>query len=136
MAGEQIAPYLGNKIIRWLLDAADMPARPSALYMGLWDGNPLGAGTEVTTTVRVAGRVAVDFEAAPAAGVDNEVASEAETSFGNSAGNATVSYVTLHDAAAAGNMLWVKQLPAPLNITIGALVTVPAGDTIMSVGEV
>ena len=63
--------------------------------------NWVTGGTEVTTTIRAAGRLAVAFDA-PSGGVTQNTA---ELDFGDAAGAATVSYVAIMDAASGGNML-------------------------------
>lgn len=130
---EQITRYLGNKILRWLLGES-MISSPSGLYLALFDGDPDSGGTEVTTTVRSAGRVLINFEATPSSGTDNEVASDADTDFGASEGAADVDWVAIYDAASTGNRLFKKQLSGTENIILGSNVAVPAGDLTIRIG--
>lgn len=77
---------------------------PAAVYVALFNGDPTDAGsggTEVTTTIRVAGRVAATF-GAPSGGA---IANTAAVDYGNAAGAATVSHFGIYDAASAGNLL-------------------------------
>jgi hypothetical protein len=71
-------------------------------FVALFNGNPSSGGTEVTTTIRVAGRVAVSFNA-PSNGV---MTSSAIVDFGNAAGGATVSHFAIMTASTAGNQVF------------------------------
>ena len=80
-------------------------------YAALYDGNPTETGTgatEVTTSIRVAGRIAVTF-AAPS---DGFIANTALIDFGPSAGAATVGGFALLDAPTGGNMLCYQGIAA------------------------
>lgn len=95
--------YLEGHIANWLR-GTDMPSAPAAVYVALFNGDPTDDGTggsEVTTTVRVAGRVAVTFNAPTDGVIDNS----GIVDFGSSAGATTVTHFALFDAAAAGNMV-------------------------------
>lgn len=73
-------------------------------YIALFDGNPGedGSGaTEVTTTVRAAGRVQATF-GAPSNGV---ISNSADVDFGNSAGSTTVAGFGIYDAVSSGNLI-------------------------------
>ena len=77
---------------------------PAAVYLALFNGDPTDAGTggtEVTTTIRAAGRLAITF-GAPSGGV---IANTAEVDFGTADAGATVSHIGIYDAASAGNLL-------------------------------
>lgn len=94
--------YLGNAFLNVIRGTAY--TAPSAVYVALFNGDPTDAGTggsEVTTTVRTAGRVAATFAAPSGKSMSNS----AVISFGNAAGAATVTHYALFDAASAGNML-------------------------------
>lgn len=95
--------YLENAICNWLRGTA-MPSAPGALYVALFNGDPTDTGTggtEVTTTIRTAGRVAGSF-GAPNDGV---IKNSAVVNFGAANASATVSHFALYDAASAGNLL-------------------------------
>ena len=73
-------------------------------YVGLFDGDPTDDGsgaTEVTTTIRVAGRVACTF-GAPSGG---SMSNSADVDFGTAAGSATVAGFGIYDASSGGNLL-------------------------------
>lgn len=96
--------YLENKLLNWAYKGTTMGTAPAAIYVALFNGDPTDAasgGTEVTTTVRVAGRVAGIFSAVSGGQTSNS----AEVDFGNAAGPATMTHFATFDAASAGNML-------------------------------
>jgi hypothetical protein len=121
--------YLGNAVLNWVRGTA-MPTAPSAVYVGLFNGDPTDSGsggTEVTTTIRVAGRVAATFGAASGKSISNT----ALVDYGTAAGGATITHFGVFDAASAGNMLGSNALSSgsgavttstPVNFAIGALV--------------
>jgi hypothetical protein len=99
MAG--FSDYLENLVLN-LFRATNVTA-PATIYVGLFSAAPTdaGGGTEVTTTIRVAGRVAATF-AAPSGGA---IANSATVDFGTAAGGASLTHFGLFDAASAGNLL-------------------------------
>lgn len=129
-----IQAYLGNKIARWLGGQA-FPAAPAAVYVALFNGDPASGGTEVTTTIRAAGRVAASFGAnVPAAGLVNNMANDADSDFGTAAGAATVNFLALYDAASAGNLLMSHAVSSQA-IAIGTSVKVNAGSMTITIGN-
>ena len=129
-----LSTYLGNKVVRWLAAQA-MPSAPASCYIALFNGDPKGAGSEVTTTIRVAGRVAVGFETPPASGTDNNITTSTDSDFGAAAGAATVTHVAIYDAQSAGNILCSKALASSVAVTVGETVKVLAGDLTFTVGS-
>lgn len=129
-----ISAYLGNKILRWL-NGNDMPSAPSAVYLGLFSGNPKSGGTEVTTTIRSGGRLAITLESL-ASGTGVTISNSADVDFGNSEGAATLSYVGVFDAASGGNLLWSRALPGgPFSITTSMPVKFSTGGIVFNCGE-
>lgn len=129
-----LSTYLGNKVVRWMAGQA-FPSAPATVYVALFDGDPKGAGSEVTTTVRAAGRVAVDFEAPPAAGTDNSITTDGVSDFGDSDGAADISHLAIFDASSSGNLLVSKALASPVSVEAGEGVKVNAGDMTLTVGS-
>jgi hypothetical protein len=121
MAG--FSDYLENKILDHLRGVAF--AIPAGLYVALYSAAPTdaGGGTEVTTTIRAAGRPAASFGAAAAGTMGNN----AIVDFGASAGSATVTHFALFDATTAGNMLAWGAVTTQLAITPSITVTFPIG---------
>lgn len=113
MAGH--STYLANALLNFIRGTA-MPTAPTAVYLGLFNGDPTDAGTggtEVTTTIRTAGRVAVTYGAPSGKVISNSSA----VNFGNSAAATTMSHFAVFDAASGGNMLG----SAPLTSGAGAI---------------
>jgi hypothetical protein len=120
--------YLATAVLNWV-KGTTMPAAPAAVYVALFNGDPTDAGsggTEVTTTIRTAGRVAATFGAVSS----KAIANSALVDFGNAAGTASVTHFAVFDAASAGNMLGSNALSSgsgsitsgtATNFAIGAL---------------
>lgn len=104
--------YLVDAIFGWFTGTT-MPSAPT-VYAGLFTAlNTSGTGTEVTTSIRVAGRVAVSFGSVTDEGVAKLLTNDAIVDFGNSAGSVVGVYILgLYDASTSGNL-------------IGLLVTTP-----------
>lgn len=122
MAG--FSDYLEDKILNWLKGTA-MGTAPSAVYVGLFSSAPTdaGAGTEVTTMIRTAGRVAVTFGAVSG----GSMANSAIVDFGDAAGGATVTHFAIFDAASAGNQLANGALTAAKTVVAGNAVSFAVG---------
>lgn len=95
--------------------------------IALFNGDPSVSGTEVTATIRPAGRVGVTFGTAPTNGVmSNTVA----VSFGNASGAATVTHFAIFDSATvgSGNMILFNALSnGSQSITAGNPVSFAVG---------
>lgn len=125
MASE-LSNYLANEILGWIKGEA-MPTAPATVYVALFNGDPTATGsggTEVTETIRTAGRVAVTWGAVTA----RAVANSAQIDFGTAAGGATVTHCAIFDAATAGNMLAYTPLDNTRNVNAGDPVVFPVGD--------
>lgn len=125
--------YFGNKIVRWL-GGEVMPSAPSDIYIALFNGNPKSGGTEVTTTIRPAGRVAVVWDV-PVSGTENVLASSADVDFGLADGGTSITHAAAFDAASSGNMLASKAFSTPQTIVPGAAVLFEAGDVSFIIGS-
>ena len=125
MASE-LSNYLANAILGWF-GGDDMPTAPATVYVALFNGDPTAAGsggTEVTTTIRAGGRVAVDWGAV----ASRARANDAQIDFGTAAGAATVTHAAIFDASTAGNMLAYTPLDNTRNVNAGDPVVFPVGD--------
>ncbi len=119
--------YLAQAVLNWTRGTA-MPTAPAALYVALFNGDPTDAGTggtEVTTSVRTAGRVAATF-GAPSG---KSMANSAAVSFGNAANAVgSVTHFAVFDAASGGNMLGSNSLGSGAGaISAGAAVSFATG---------
>jgi hypothetical protein len=129
-----ISLYLGNKVLRWIAGNA-MPAEPANVYLALFDGDPKGAGSEVTATIDATGRKAVSW-ATLASGTGNVLTSNADADFGDADSGADVSHVGLYDASSSGNLLGSHELVGgPYTITAGAPVNFPSGNITYTIGS-
>jgi hypothetical protein len=128
MASE-ISAYLANKILNWIKGTAFGTA-PTAIYVALYSSDPGvdgTGGTDVTTTIRTAGRVAVTFGAV----ASRAIANSADVDFGTAAGGATVSHFGLWDASTAGNCIGTSPLTASKTVATGDAVSFPTGSLTM-----
>lgn len=126
--------YLGNKVLRWLAGNA-MPTAPANVYLALFDGDPKGAGTEITEDVNSAGRMEISFEAI-ALGIDNSVSNDTAIDFGNSESAVDLSHVAVYDAQVAGSPLWAKELTGgPFAVTVGLPISFPIGAITFNCGD-
>lgn len=124
MASE-LSNYAANAFLNWVKSTA-FPADPAAVYLALFNGNPTASGTggtEVTTTIRPAGRVAVTFGAI----TSREITNSADVLFGNAAAGASITHFAIFDAASSGNMIAFTPLDAPRTISTGDPVTFLTG---------
>lgn len=106
--------YSEDKIAKWLAGQESMPAHGNR-YLALYSSNPTDAnsGTEVTTTIREAGRLQITFGTP----VDGLIRNNADINFGAAAGSATVAYIGILDAASAGNLLAYGPLSSPKSVS-------------------
>lgn len=121
--------YTRDKKLNWIKGTTYGTA-PSAVYVALYNGSPTptgAGGSEVTTTIRVAGRVAATFGSITQATGQNSMANTGLVDYGNSAGNATVDYFALFDAASSGNMLYFAALTTPRSVTTGGATSFAIG---------
>jgi len=124
-----------NEITDWLIGKADPTPAAGARYVALFDGDPQGAGSEVTTTIRPAGRLEVtaSMEAAGTT-TAGEASTTADIDFGNADAGASVSHLAIYSAASGGTLLASDALTGGTQtVTAGNPVKIPAGDLKVSV---
>lgn len=127
--------YLEEAITAWI-KGTTFPAAPTSVFVGLFSSSPTDtgvAGTEVTTSVRPAGRVAVSFGAAAQVGGAAQIANNVAVDFGDSAAVATISHFALFSLVSGGNMLYHAALNTARSVQIGDSLLFPVGD--LSVSE-
>ena len=119
----QASDFLENAIINtYFRGQAATPATP---WVALFNGSPTdtgAGGADVTTSIRVAGRVAATF-GAPTNGVSTN---SALVDFGTVANDTTFTHFGLFDAASGGNLLAWGTIKDALNADVSR--TVLAGD--------
>ena len=119
--------YLGDAILNWIKSSA-FPSDPAAVYLSLWNGDPDGAGTEVTGTVNLTTQ-AVTFGAISSRAMSND----ADVTFGTANASASVTYVVLADNAtyASGNQLCKKSI-STVSVSNGLVVKILTGNLTLS----
>ena len=122
----EFSTYTKNLWLNWMRGTAISTL--TAIYQGLYNGDPQSAGTEVTTTIRVAGRVVIPLGTA----TDGIISSNADVDFGTAAGGATVSYLSVHDAASGGNLLAADAITSR-TVSTGDPVLIPSGDNTFTI---
>jgi hypothetical protein len=130
-----LSAYFGNKILRWLNNQADMPTRPSNLYIAIFNGNPKTSGTEVGATINSGDpRQEVTF-ADIASGAAHLLTSDIAVDFGDSEGAVSFTHIALYDAASAGNLLASKAAAgAPIAVLVNSSVKFNSGGITFNVG--
>lgn len=125
-----LSDYMVDNILGWFKSTA-FPSDPAAIYVALYSvaPNKAGAGgTDVTATIRAAGRLAATFGAVTA----RAIANSADVDFGDADAGATIVAFAVWDAATSGNLLWVAPLETPRTVITGASVNFVAGDLTFS----
>lgn len=118
--------YFVNAIFGWLKGTA-MPVAPT-IYAGWYTALiPSNVGTEVTSSIRVAGRVSVSFGTVSDEGTSKLLTNNAIADFGNSNSPVNgVSILGLLDASTAGNLILLMPIE-PRDIITGQPVNLPTG---------
>jgi len=131
-----IADPIRNQIIDWLTGKSDPLPSANTRYVALFDGDPQGSGSEVTTTIRPAGRVPITT-AMESGGVtvQGQSSNTGDIDFGNADAGATVSHLAIYDAATSGTLIASDALTGGTQtITAGNPVKIPSGDLTISIG--
>jgi hypothetical protein len=131
-----LSAYIGNKFCRYVNNQADMPARPTNLFIALFNGNPKTSGTEVGATVNSTNpRQEVTF-ADIAVGAAHLLTSDIAVDFGNSEGAATFSHIGLFDDDAAGNLIASKATAGgPVSVLVNSSVKFQSGGITFNIGS-
>lgn len=125
--------YTETAICNWLRNNAAMPAIGTR-YIALFNGSPTdtgSGGTEVTSLVRVAGRLAITF-GTPSNGV---ITNSADVDFGASANATSVTHFAIFDAATSGNMLMWGALSTSKTIDSSDVVLFEAGSVTVTISQ-
>lgn len=98
-----------------------------------FDGDPAGAGTEVSSST-TEGRQAVNATLAAAASGD--VATDADIVWtNNSGGSLTISHIAFYDAASGGNLVASTALTASVTLADGETVTIASGAALFDTSD-
>jgi hypothetical protein len=126
-----LSNYTETALCNWLRGSANMPAAASP-FLGLFSVSPGetgSSGTEVTTLIRPAGRLAISF-GAPTDGV---IANTVAIDFGVSANDTSITHFGIYDAASGGNLIAYGALNSPRTILTADEVNWSAGSLIITV---
>ena len=130
-----LSKYMGNLICGWIT-GQDMPAAPTTVYVAIFNGDPKASGTEVTTDIRSAGRVAVDWDSLAIDANDCSITNDAVVDFGNSESDTTGTHAARFDDDAAGNMICSHGLTGGTKtIASGSAVSFPVGNLVFNAGS-
>lgn len=119
--------YVGDKLLNWIKGTA-MGSAPTTIYCSLWNGDPDGAGVQVTGTINLTTQ-AITWGAV----ATRALANSADIAFGTANAGGTVTYVALADNATyAGSNKIAKKLIATVTIANALVVVISAGNLTLS----
>jgi hypothetical protein len=130
-AGGDLSAYSKDYFVNWLTGKADMPATTNRYY-SLWSTDPQGGTpTEVTATIRAAGRIMFTGDmSAASSGTANDTTM---IDFGSAAGSATIGWTGCSDASTLGNLIISHAITgAAQSVTTGNPVRVPVGGQVVN----
>ena len=127
-----------NELVDWITGKADPEPVAGARYIALFDGDPQGAGSEVTSTIRAAGRLAFTSAMETAGATSGGLsANTTEIDFGEAAVGSTgtqVTHIAIYSAATDGTLIASDALVSGTQtITEGNPVKIPVGDLSVSI---
>jgi len=129
-----LSTFFRDGILSYIKGTA-LPTSPANLYVATFSVAPSRAGTggtENTTSIRTAGRIAIAssaWDAIEASGNSRQIKNTNALAFGDSVNSVSVVYIGLFDAASGGN--FIAGVASPFTSTAGAPVTIPAGALII-----
>lgn len=127
----EFTDFSANEMVDWLTGKA-APVAIGTRYLALFNGDPQGAGTEVTATIRPAGRLAITASMAVAASAG--AANTSVIDFGAAAAGATITHYAIFDAASGGNLLGSDALTGgSQTVSAGNPVAFAAGALVVSI---
>jgi hypothetical protein len=135
MVYEGFTEYAIKKILDHVMGKAayTMPT----IYVALYNGNPLGAGTELAAPPATDyARKTVTWGSATFSSPTGTIANTADVDFGIAgAAWGTVDYFAIFDASTGGNMLVSDSLEVSRNIQLNDPVKFPAGELKVRLSE-
>ncbi len=124
-----------NQMLDWLIGTSNPTPVAATRYLALYNGDPQAAGTEVTTTIRTAGRVA--FTSAMSVAASGTASNSSIVDFGDAASGSTgtqFDHIAIFDAVSGGNLLASDVLGGGTQIvTEGNAVSIPASGFSISI---
>lgn len=139
MAYEGVAEYSAKKILEHMTGKTAW-TMPTNVYVALYNGDPFGAGTELTdpsaTDYAREQTTGADWGTAAFASPTASITSAADIDFGVAgAAWGTVDHFAIFDAATAGNMIVAGPLETSRNIQLNDPVKFPAGSLIVRITQ-
>lgn len=140
MAVMGLSEYAAKKTLEHAMGKASW-TMPTNVYVALYNGDPLGAGSELAdppdTDYAREMTEAADWASAGFVSPRASIANAAEIDFGTSgAAWGTVDYVAIFDAATDGNMIASGALTSSVNITSGIPVKFPIGALVVYIDQI
>ena len=125
-----LSNYGEDLLANWMRGSANMPAAATP-YLALFSDNPgdNNTGTEVTTSIRASGRIAVSF-GAPTNGV---IANNTEIDLGQSENDVSVTHFGIYDAQSGGNLIAHGALSSSRSILTSDEVKWSAGALVITI---
>ncbi|UOF77889.1 b-glycanase [Caudoviricetes sp.] len=114
--------YTDNKLIDHLLGSNTF-TKPASKYVALYVGDPVGSGTEISTSGSAYARQSASFS----------ISGGVATNSGNieyataTAAWGTITHVAIFDASTSGNMLVSAELSSAKTIGTGDVLRIPTG---------
>jgi len=119
-----------NALVNWVTGFAT-PSATGTRYVSIWNGDPQGAGSEVTTTVTgSATRPSISFATA-ASGVGTSNATVTFTS--SASAGATVNYIALHSASTGTGNILASVAVTSKTVTTGDSLSIVSGNATVSI---
>ena len=119
-----VAANCSNIQIDWMTGKAT-PAAIGTRYVSIWNGDPQGAGTEVTNTVTGSStRPSIAFASASSGSASSNATVTFTT---NASGSATINYIALHSASTGTGNILASCAVTSKNITVGDGVSIASG---------
>jgi|GEM_PF-2282628 len=129
-----MSTFARDEILSYFFKDTAMTARSATLYLAFYSSDPgrTGtSGTDVTTSVRSAGRLAIassSWGAVTAVGNARQISNSATLSLGNAASSISVTHGGIWTASSGGNFITKVSMPfttvsgQPYSIAIDALI--------------
>ena len=126
--GSGLSVYARNKIVDHVLGTTAWAASPTAVYIALFVGDPIGAGSEVSGNGYA--RETISFASAS----NRSVAQNAGVTFNEASGPwGSVDYYAIYDALTSGNMLAYGALSSARSIVSGNTPSIASGEVEISI---
>jgi hypothetical protein len=123
--------YLRDAILSWI-KGTTFPTAPTNFYIAFYSSDPGRAGTggtDITTSVRAAGRIAIassGWSAITAVGNSRVISNSAGLTIGSAASTISSTHIGVWDASSGGN--FIARAVAPYSFISGTSYSIAIGD--------